>query len=169
MYFNYDNQNDTRCAIVARSFEVVGRQHLPPGISTSVGNNGKAIKIKPEKKPRPKKRKESPTSTTQQATPPTCNGNLCLKHGVAFGLCLATLIPPNTISLPLVARDCVFATMDVNDMMNNHKRFLLYYYYATTVYQFHGSGNRVDLPECIIYAIRALYPKVTIDVTNVED
>ena len=25
---------------------------------------------------------------------------------------------------------------------------------------------RVDLPECIIYAIRALYPKVTIDVTN---
>jgi len=97
VYFNYDNQNDTRCAIVARSFEVVGRQHLPPGISTSVGNNGKAIKVKPEKKPRPKKRKESPSSTTQQATPPTCNGNLCSKHGVAFGLCLAALIPPNFV------------------------------------------------------------------------
>jgi hypothetical protein len=135
-----------------------------------VGTHGKAENIKSEKAAaaaKPKKRKKAPTSTTQELVKPTCNGILCSKHGLTFGnLCLAELIPPKTVPLPLVARDCVFVTMDMNEMMNNNKRFLLYYYYATTVYQFHGSGNRVDLPECIIYAIRALYPKVTIDVTN---
>ena len=69
----------------------------------------------------------------------------------------------NSISLELIARDCVFATREVGEMSNSDKRFLLYYYYATTVYQFHGKGNRVELPECLKTAVRALYPPEDID------
>eukprot|EP00985_Skeletonema_marinoi_P018418 scaffold10289_cov75-Skeletonema_marinoi.AAC.2 len=163
VYFAYDNAKDDRCAVVARKFDIVGKQPIPDDLLAGK-NNKKAIKAKTIKK-----RKEHPTnntSTTQPPTKPTCNGLLCSQHGVAFDLCLSTVIPPNTAPLAIVARDCVFATMDVKDMMNNHKRFLLYYYYATTIYQFHGAGNRVDLPECIIFAIRNLYPRDTVDVAN---
>ncbi|KAL7524915.1 hypothetical protein ACHAXR_001740 [Thalassiosira sp. AJA248-18] len=58
----------------------------------------------------------------------------------------------------MVARECVFANKDVELMSPSEKRFLLYYYFATTVYQFRGKGNRVELPECLKEAVRALYP-----------
>ncbi len=170
IYFNYGESNDTRCAIVARSFEVVGRQALPLGVTTAVGTKSRVVKVKSETTR--KRKKTGPAATAQEpstqnlASKPSCNGELCTKCGVAFDACLSELIPPRSISLPLVARDCVFATMPVNDMANHHKRFLLYYYYATTVYQFRGSGNRVDLPECIIYAIRDIYHDEMIEVTT---
>jgi hypothetical protein len=44
-------------------------------------------------------------------------------------------------------------------MNPKEKRFLLYYWYATSVYQFRGKGNRVNLPNCLVWAIRALYPE----------
>ena len=64
----------------------------------------------------------------------------------------------DSVSLPLVARDCVFATKDADEMSQSERRFLLYYYYTTPVYQFHRKGNRVDLPECLKAAVRKLYP-----------
>ena len=69
----------------------------------------------------------------------------------------------DSISLDLIARDCVFATRVVSEMSNSDKRFLLYYYYATTVYQFHGKGNRVELPECLKTAVQTMYPPENID------
>ncbi len=110
--------------------------------------------------------KKQPTDTTQLTSKPTCTGNLCTKCGVSFNVCLTELIPPSSISLELVARDCVFVTMEVDDMPDNYKRFLLYYYYATSVYQFHGSGNRIDLPLCLIWAIHKRFPVESVDVTN---
>ena len=87
-----------------------------------------------------------------------CNGNLCSQHGIDFAVCLTKCIPLESISLQRVARECVFVTKAFKDMQNRNKRFLLYYYYATSVYQFHGKGNRVELPECIVLAIRQAYP-----------
>ena len=58
----------------------------------------------------------------------------------------------------MVARECVYANKDVGVMSQSEKRFLVYYYYATTVYQFRGKGNRVELPDCLKQAVRALYP-----------
>ena len=86
-----------------------------------------------------------------------CNGG-CWMHNVNFVVCLIECFPVDKVPLTMVARECVFATKDVFDMTQSEKRFLLYYYYATTVYQFRGRGNRVELPECLKSAVRALYP-----------
>lgn len=146
-YFNHDDSNDNRCAVVIRDFVIVGRQPVPDDLLSGGNNNKSAIKAV-KKKALPKKRKE------EQPSKPLCDGCLCSKHGVAFELCLTKIIPPDTIPLPIVARDCVFANMEVEDM---------------TVYQFHGAGNRIDLPECVIYAVRDLYKKDNIDVEVVEE
>lgn len=164
VYFNYGDDNDNRCAIVLRDFEIVGRRGIPEDLLSGGRNNKKASTQE-------KRKAENVSSTCSQNNPsgpekPFCNGNLCSIHGVKFELCLRDIIPPAEVPLALVARDCVFTTMELKDMENNHRRFLLYYYYATTIYQFHGSGNRVDLPVCIIHAIRELWPKETVDMSH---
>ena len=73
-------------------------------------------------------------------------------------MCITECIKPREVPLAIVAQECVFVTRDLEDMSQSDNRFLLYYYYATTVYQFHGKGNRIMLPECLKYAIRELYP-----------
>lgn len=85
-----------------------------------------------------------------------CTGEMCSKHGVNFVVCLTQCVPVDSVSLTMVARDCVFANKDIAEMTQSEKRFLLYYYYATTVYQFHGKGNRVELLEYITYTTRPI-------------
>jgi len=169
VYFNHDDSNDNRCAVVIRNFDIVGSQPVPDDLLSGGKNNKSAIKAAKKKGLLTKRKEPADTSATLQASKPICNGCLCSKHGVAFDLCLSKIIPPETVPLPIVARDCVFANMEVEDMSNSNKRFLLYYYYATTVYQFHGAGNRIDLPECVIYAVRDLYKRDNIDMTNVDE
>ena len=82
------------------------------------------------------------------------NGNLCSKDGVQFVVCLAKCIPPSSISLPMIASECVFATREICNMSVSDKRFLLDYYYSTTIYQLHVRGNRVVLPGYIKEAVR---------------
>lgn len=67
-------------------------------------------------------------------------------------------MPVNTLSLENIASECVFVSKEVKDMTPSNKLFILYYYYATSVYQFHGKGNRVELPKCIVPEIRRVYP-----------
>ena len=62
------------------------------------------------------------------------------------------------MSLSLVARECVFATKELPDIMPNDKRFLCYYCCVTTTCQFRGKGNRIELPECVKWAVREIYP-----------
>ena len=42
-------------------------------------------------------------------------------------------------------------------MTQSENRFLLYYYYATSVFQFRGKGNGVELPGFLKKAVRKLY------------
>mmetsp|Transcript_1260 Transcript_1260/g.2682 ORF Transcript_1260/g.2682 Transcript_1260/m.2682 type:complete len:166 (+) Transcript_1260:276-773(+) len=104
---------------------------------------------------RSRRKKQPPAPATNLCN---CDGELCSKHGVEFVACLTECVPVESISLPLVARECVFATRNLEDMTPSDRRFLLYYYYATTIYQFHGKGNRVELPECLKRTVRALHP-----------
>lgn len=153
VYFRYDDDSERKMAIVVRDFEVVGQQPLPP--------EAKGVpkdRVKPVASIRRKRAKSSrQTYNTQNkgrndhANENTdeypnnkrceCNGEQCSKHGVEFVMCLTKCVPVETVSLALVARDCVFATRALNEMSPSDKRFLLYYYYATTIYQFHGKGN----------------------------
>ena len=90
-----------------------------------------------------------------------CDGQ-CLKHNVSFVVCIMQCIPVQSISLSMVARECVFATNNVEEMTQNKQQLLVYYYYGTTIYQFHGKGNRVELPEYLKMAVRALYPNASV-------
>jgi len=148
LYFNYDDEKDLRCALVARSFERVGYQPIDAGIYKNLHLNYTV--------------QETTEKATQSCAKPApgcnCGGKLCSKYGLNFIVCLTECIPVESISLELVIRDCVFVTKTLEEMTNSDKRFLLYYYYATSVYQFHGKGNRVELPNCLIAAVRALHP-----------
>ncbi|KAL7547930.1 hypothetical protein ACHAWF_011205 [Thalassiosira exigua] len=150
VYFRYDDEGERRCAIVVRKFEVVGRQVLS---QTQLGPPKKRAKLtKPTKKHEP--------NQVSIGDGGFCSGELCSKYGVEFVTCLTECIPVQEVSLSLVARECFFATRSLEMMTPRDKRFLFYYYYATTVYQFHGRGNRVELPECLKMAVRQLYPDV---------
>ena len=163
IWYSYENTEDMRCCIVMRKFKVVGHRPLQDELHGRPLKRAKSIKKENAKAGIP-----APT----EANPPgvcKCNGELCSKEGVEFVVCITKCIRPESISLPMVARDCVFATREVRDMSPNDKRFLLYYYYATTVYQFHGAGNRVVLPDCLKGAVRELYPKPNFQNLEVED
>ena len=165
VYYRYEDNPQRKFAIVVREFKYVGRQELSEELKSRPAhranptpeNRPKPRKQSKESKPRAKKKKPSPKEE-QSATQPECNGNLCSCHGVEFVMCITDCIKPGSITLAIVAQECVFVTRDLEEMSESDKRFLLYYYYATTVYQFHGKGNRIKLPECLKYAIRQLYP-----------
>ena len=87
-----------------------------------------------------------------------CTGRGCSIHNVQFAVCVRKCVPIKGVSLETVARECVFVDKEFKDMTPKNKRFLLYYYYATSVYQFHGKGNRVELPNCIVSEIKKAHP-----------
>lgn len=152
--YNYEGREDVRYAIVVKEFEVTGYRKLsdeqlkPP-----------TKRVKKEKRVAShSQRKKKANNCNSHERPCTCDGNMCSNYGVEFACCITTCIPVSSISLALVANNCVFATKEVSNMSQSEKRFLLYYYYATTVYQFRGAGNRVDLPQCLKESVRAAYP-----------
>ena len=153
IYWDYGSEYDMRCAIVIRDFSILCYRGVP--INTN----------------QPPERREVANSAAPTAQPTTdvvnhregqqkcvCTGRECSKHGVQFAVCVRKCVPIKGISLEKVARECVFVDKEFRDMTNRNKRFLLYYYYATSVYQFHGKGNRVDLPKCILSEVRSVYP-----------
>lgn len=181
VYFRYDDNSEQKMAIVVRDFEVVGQQPLPPEAKGVPNDRVKPVASIHRKKAKSSRQTYSYNTQNKgnnhnsqkkgnddNANEKTdeypnnkkceCNGEQCSKHGVEFVMCLTKCVPVESVSLALVARDCVFATRSLNEMSPSDKRFLLYYYYATTIYQFHGKGNRVKLPECLKAAIRALHP-----------
>jgi hypothetical protein len=44
------------------------------------------------------------------------------------------------------------------DVTNRVRRYALYYFYATCIYKVFGAGTRVQLPKCVVAAVRAKYP-----------
>ena len=154
VYMNSGDMYDMRCAIVLREFQLVGR--LPVPITS--GPPAKRLKVEAleEKKAVDEEVAIDEPTTTKSCI--QCSCKLCSSHGISFSTCLSKCIPIEGISLARVAKECVFVTKELKDMNSSNKRFLLYYYYATSVYQFHGKGNRVELPECIVSRIRKAYP-----------
>ena len=159
VYFRYDDQHEKRCAIVIREFEVEGHYELPPELMGTAKRRIRAM----TGKTLPTKKYRQNTTTSGNITNKSCicNGGECSKHGVVFVTCITECIPVGRVPLAFVARECVFATRKIDEMTPSDKRFLIYYYYTTTVYQFHGRGNRVELPECIKRAVRSLHPNVS--------
>ncbi|KAL7518122.1 hypothetical protein ACHAWF_000176 [Thalassiosira exigua] len=98
VYSRYDDEDERRCAIVVRKFEVVGRQVLS---QTQLGPPKKRAKpAKPIKKHEP--------NQVSIGDGGFCSGELCSKHGVEFVTCSTECIPVQEVSLSLVARECVF-------------------------------------------------------------
>jgi hypothetical protein len=56
-----------------------------------------------------------------------------------------------------IARSNPFVDMEVSQMSNNNRQFILYQWYATNIYNMTGKGNRAELPDFLIAAIRAKY------------
>ena len=170
VYMDYGDLYDQRCAIVVRSFRVLGRGPVPPGISKGPPQR---LSVKEDLGGRAPgeghddvgsaegggaSQNAKGVSREEGADACDCRGQLCSKHGVSFAVCVSKCVPVEKLSLTRVARECVFVDRELKNMEPNHLRFLCYWYYATSVYQFHGKGNRVVLPDCIINAIRKKYP-----------
>jgi hypothetical protein len=170
IWCTFDQSDDMRCCLVIKQFEVVGHHLLEDKLRGRPAKRARTVKIEAArvkffKKETPQECVLGPPAVISSSAC-KCDGALCSKDGVQFIICLATCIPPQSISLSMVARDCVFATRELTEMSPSDKRFLLYYYYATTVYQFHGAGNRIILPECLKIAVRKLYPNPTLENNN---
>ena len=158
VYFHYNDKSDSRCAIVLKQFSVVGSF---PVEDKFLGRppQRKKVKVKASNKDG---EAHSENDTDDDADNRPCGGEQCSKYGVSFENCIVTCIPIDDVALQIVADECVFARKDnIEEMEPKEKRFLFYYYYATSVYQFHGSGNRVDLPKCLLTAIRNAFPEPT--------
>jgi len=164
IYFSYEDHSDQRCAIVVREFKVVGSHPLSDEAAA-----------RPKKRAKPalaamKLKKEALKNRAQKTGAAcACSGEQCSRYGVDFIACITACIPVSSVSPAMVARECVFATKEVKDMSQSEKRFLMYYYYATTVYQFRGKGNRVELPNCLVAAVRARFPNEALIVEEETD
>ena len=163
VYFNYTDMTNMQCAIVIRDFSTIGRMPVPP---ECVGPPQDRLDVKSKTEEGKEYNSINTTEETlsksnnevQDISPEKCGGRFCSNHGIDFIACICKCVPLESISKERVARECVFATKDYKDMNNKNKRFLLYYFYATSVYQFHGKGNRVVLPHCLVSSIRKANP-----------
>lgn len=100
-----------------------------------------------------------------------CNGGRCSMHGIALSQCVTRLhpLPPLTALQACHFWEygwCVTETdMNIPDptARRTHIRNALYWTYATTVYGMFGGGNRMTMPRCLEYYIRASYPNGGVD------
>ena len=148
VYMDYGNLYGMRCAIVIQDCRIIVRRTVPEGISSRP----------PERLTVVRKPLLSNETKSNGKGCNGCTGNLCSTNGLHFVVCLSKCVPIEKVCLEKVASECVFVDRDLKDMEMRHKRFLVYYYYATSVYQFRGRGNRVELPKCIVSAVREKYP-----------
>ena len=165
IYFNFDDKTSMECALLVKDFSVLGMKPVP---SHLLGQPESRLSVS-RKMDLPKKESDQVDLDSQTvcygkddgANIPVikCSGKVCSNHGIQFVVCVTECIPVADVSLTAVAKECVFATKPVPDMNPKEKRFLLYYWYATSVYQFRGKGNQVNLPNCLVWAIHALYPE----------
>lgn len=87
----------------------------------------------------------------------TDTNRCCAVYGIRFIGCVCDVLPVGERKLATIKEDCYFATDDLKDMTNSHKRNMLYWWYATNVFSISGKGKRGKLPECLEYAIRSAY------------
>ena len=69
--------------------------------------------------------------------------------------------PVDEIILEDINSGCHFTShIDFDNFKNKNKKFLLYWYYSVNFYYVTGKHNRCDLPACLIWAVRGLYPNL---------
>ena len=93
--------------------------------------------------------------------PDPCNapGRSCSMTGVNFfRRCICEEHPVCDKDLEDIKKVYYAATEEVTDMTTAHKRNMLYWLYATDVYGWRGWQNRLELPSCLVFAIRKAYP-----------
>jgi hypothetical protein len=152
------------CALLVKDFSVLGMKPVP---SHLLGQPESRLSVS-RKMDLPKNESDQVDLDSQtvcdskddEANIPVIKGSgeVCSNYGIQFVVCVTECIPVTDVSLLAAAKECVFATKPVRDMTLKEKIFLLYYWYATSVYQFRGKGNRVNLPNFLVWVIRALYP-----------
>ena len=155
--WNHEDRSDSRSAIFVQEFKIVGQNPVPDESLVGPTQSKHVVPANAKKKVSHKKKKQR-SDAEASITLCECTGNLCSKNGVEFLTCLATFVPVKFISLELVARECVFATKELSDMLPNKEKNVCYYFHSITIYQFRGKVNRVELPECVKLAVRKLYP-----------
>mmetsp|Transcript_23914 Transcript_23914/g.39424 ORF Transcript_23914/g.39424 Transcript_23914/m.39424 type:complete len:372 (-) Transcript_23914:79-1194(-) len=84
---------------------------------------------------------------------------LCSIHGVEMIGCICELHPVKRLNLQTLKEDCYFAKDEVKDMTNSQKRCMIYWWYATNIYSICGKRNRLQLPDCLVNAVRTAYPE----------
>ena len=84
---------------------------------------------------------------------------LCSVHGVEMIGCICELHPVSRLNLQTLKEDCYFAKDELNDMTNSQKRCMIYWWYATNIYSICGKKNRMQLPDCLVNAVRKAYPE----------
>ncbi|KAL7541262.1 hypothetical protein ACHAWF_006895, partial [Thalassiosira exigua] len=89
----------------------------------------------------------------------TYDRRLCSIHGVSMIKCICDTNPVASLDLQTVKEDCYFATKEIEDMTNSHKRCMIYWWYATNIYSICGKGRRLMLPDCLVQAVRNEYPE----------
>jgi len=106
----------------------------------------------------------SPTLGKEFEQPPipdpcTRSDRHCSMYGLHFRRCICDKIPVADQDLVAIKRSCPFATGgSVDELTANQKRNMLYWWYATNHFLICGKGIRGPLPDCLVYAIRCLYP-----------
>lgn len=104
---------------------------------------------------------ENESIIQKDITNPECTfkNRLCSKHGVSLICCICESNPVAELDLQTVKEDCYFATHEVADMTNSQKRCMIYWWYATNIYSICGKGRRLQLPDCLVHAVRKEYPE----------
>ncbi len=93
-----------------------------------------------------------------------CRGQLCSVRELIFnGQCVLELYPlPNVLQQRVLCENPFVEQRFRDDPASlvdpAKKRFVLYYYYARYVWGITGFHNRIELPPCVIDAVRAAYP-----------
>ena len=91
---------------------------------------------------------------------PVCNDHnrICAWYGVRLFGCICDVLPVKDRNLVTIQQYCYFATDDLDEMSNSHKRNMVSWWYAANVYGITGKGHIGKMPECLEYDIRKAYP-----------
>ena len=70
------------------------------------------------------------------------NGNrIFVVHGLRFIQCVCEVLPVESRNLETIKEDCCFATDELNELFNSHKRSMLCWWYPTNIFSIAAKGN----------------------------
>jgi hypothetical protein len=150
VYFNYEDHQDLKCALVVHHFDLIGSRPV-----TKKYDGLPPVALPPIMLPPPmKKEKKAHASTTEAISDIEFDGSICSMYGVSFVQCVSKCIPVDSRDLENIAQECNFVTCPVKEIDPSRKRNLLYSWYATNVYSIRGKGCTAKFPFCLEVAIR---------------